>query len=231
MCVFGQIYILEIVVITSVAEQYHDQTKMLSDKRKPVHQHFLICVCSVGLLCSVVPIACFLVGILIYRACVEVLLKWQCGRDRFGGLLKQHDALWGVEDVNSLSVVHGLILSESAANDGPISQEDLYNVLEEKLRGWAREPRLAKMFQKRRVKYGYNYLVKVPVDEEVQLQDYLRLVEVPAKGPYVTEADLQAWIADLYNVKMPGDHSNFLEILVSRKAMQGVEGKVLFPVR
>lgn len=231
MCLCRNLHINVIITIISVfiqcSTEEHDHGKMLSDLKTIVLHYFLIFLCSVGLLVSVVPIACLLIAICIYRGCVASLLKWQHGV-QFGGLLKHHDALWAVEAENSLSVVHSLILCECGREES--TSQDLYNVLVEKVRGWMTEPSLRKMFQQRRIKYGYSYLVTM---NDVQLTDYVKLVDVPSKDAFVTEEDLQKWIAELYNVKLPGDNSHFLEILVSRKTLKGSAGggQVLFPVR
>lgn len=205
----------------------HDHDKMLSNKKKIVH-YCQIFVCFVGLLIGIVPISCFLIGIWIYRGCVSIWLKRQNGAS-FGGLLQRHDALWGVEDETSLSVVHSLILFESNEEESYGTSEDLFMVLQEKVRLWMTQPRLAKMFQQRRVKYGYNYLCNRSIDD-IQLQDYVKLAEVPSKEAVLSDDELKQWISNQYNVKLPADHSNFLEIIVSRKLTKGRDGQMLFPV-
>lgn len=201
---------------------------MLFNKKELQH-YIAVLLCSIVLLVSVVPILCFLIVIVIYRGCVWTLLKRHYG-EAFGGLLQHHDALWGVEEENSLSVVQSLILCQSDVEDR--TSHDLLGVLEEKVRVWMTQSRLSKMFKKRKVKYGYNYLVDIPLDD-IRVDDYVKLVEVPSKDEYLTEAELKKWISDLHNVQMPDDHSNFLEIIVSKKAFRAMDnnGSVLFPVK
>lgn len=200
---------------------------MLFNKKKIVHS-VLIFLCSIGLLISVVPIVCFLIVIHIYRGCVWILLKRQFG-PAFVGLLQRHDALWGVEEENSLSVIQSLILYENNAEQQRTS-DDLRKVLEEKVRFWMTQPSLRKMFMKRKVKYGYNYLINVPIDD-VQVDEYLRVVDIPSKEEFLCDEELKTWIGDLHSVPLPDDHSNFLEILVSKDRTKTPNGKLLFPVR
>lgn len=200
---------------------------MLSYKEKLAH-FCLILLCALGLLISFIPFLCFLVGILIYRGCVWHLLKKQFG-DTFGGFLTSHDALWGVEEDNSWSIIHSLLLFEATA-----SQQDLFGAFEERLKTRLGQTQFTKVFQKRQVKYGYNFLVNVPPDK-VKLSEYLKLVDVPSDGDFISKVELQSWIAGLYNTKLPDDHLNFLEIFVSRKALEGPpqqQNQVVFiPVR
>lgn len=178
-----------------------------------------------------IPLSCFILANLLYRGLASILLRIEYG-DKYAGLLKNHDALWGVEEDSSLSVANSLILYEHQRKeklDSESNSESLYNILKAKVQSWLLQPTLAKMFQQRKVKYGYNYLVNIPRDS-VQLQDYIRLVDVPAKDTYLTEPELQKWIADQYTMRLPQDHANFFEMIVSRRPTRGFKGETLYPV-
>lgn len=188
-------------------------------------------LCVILLVITLLPGLCFLCAVLIYRGCISFVLKTKHGKN-YGGLLKNHDALWGVEAETSLSIVHSLILFEAQSVDKEIiSSGDLYKVLEEKVRSWMTQPGLKKIFQQRRVNYGYNYLINVPVDD-IDLSAFLKLAKIASQqNAFVTKDELQTWISDLYAVPMPGDHSHFLEIIVSEKPTKDSSGQTLFPVR
>lgn len=189
--------------------------------------HLLIFACYLGLLISVVPIVCFLIGILIYRGCVWVLLRRRHGT-AFRGFLQLHDALWAVEEENSLSVIHTLVMCENKSKLSVDSGADLFVTLWEKLSQWKEQSNLEKIFLQKKTKGGYNYLVR---PEEIKLEEYLKLADVPSHGEFLTSEDLQNWISSQYQKKLPGDHSNLLEILVSRKGCLDPTGKILHPVR
>lgn len=200
---------------------------MISHKEKLLH-YCLILLTALGLLISVIPVLCFLIGILIYRGCAWLLLKRQFG-STFGGFLTSHDALWGVEEDNSWSVIHSLLLFEAPGTNA--SPCDLAGALEDRLKTRLLQKQFSKVFMKRRVKYGYNFLVNVRTDE-VKLSEYLKLVDVPSNEDFVSKLELQSWISGMYNQKLPDDHSNFLEILVSRKIFEGPQKQpILLPVR
>lgn len=174
-----------------------------------------------------IPISLFLVGILIFRGCLWLHLKREHGT-AFGGFLKKHDALWAVEDESSLSVIHTLVLFESRPELHQ-SCHDLLSALEKKLKVLAEQKNPSKMFQQRNFKCGYHFLVKIPPDQW-RMEDYLRIVDVPSKGDWISKAELQSYIGGLYGQRLPGDHSKLFEVLVCRKQFLGIEGRALFPV-
>lgn len=160
-----------------------------------------------------------------YRKVLEIALKRKY-KDRYCGLLEGHDANWVLEDDKCKSVINIL-----ATFQGNISAAQMLITLRKRMafRLLGKHCPHPKLFYRRGIEGGYSFWYRVE-QEEIHIEDYVRLVDIPSRQTILTKEELKAWIGDMYNANLPKEHTTSWEILVSNKPLRSGE-TIAYPVR
>ncbi|GAB0099570.1 O-acyltransferase WSD1, C-terminal [Sergentomyia squamirostris] len=182
----------------------------------------------IGICFVVVPLFVGILGIfLIYRSFVNVILNLKYGT-RYRGILDANDAIWTVEDHTWKSVINILaILEGQQPNKTSNNPEDIVLLIQEKFRNlqsYTSEP-YRKVYYKLNRELGYSFWTT----DNINIDNYVRLIEVPCSSEYLNLKDLQLWLENTSNNILPNNHSALWEILISSKPFKE-DKKLKYPI-
>lgn len=124
------------------------------------------------------------------------------------------DSVWAIEDDNALSVINVISAVDNPKNRNII--ENLRSTVTSKLLG--PNSICPKMMYIRSFHLGYYFWSK---NQNIDINDYIRPIEFDDdEGDFVTEDELQIYVSEISNTKLPYDNGACWEILVSNKPLE-----------